>query len=327
MAVHGSAPEPTSGLDSGAYKPRLLQSAAPRPPQANRLLHLDNAENRRIGIGLVTLTTLCFATLDACAKWLVQELPVLQVVWLRFVFHVLLLSALLAPRYGLELVRVRDWKLQALRAAMLGSMTALNFWALQYLQLAETGAIQFSVPLLIALFSAWCLSERLDARRWLAIVAGFVGVLLVIRPGSQAFHPAILLSVMNAILYAAFNMLTRRMVATESAASMQLMSALGATVLLAPWALAGWQAPSGWKAWLAIAICGLCGGLGHFMVAQAHRYASAATLGPFLYQQILYMTLWGWLLFGQVPGLLVIGGAAIVVASGLYLLGLEMRRR
>jgi drug/metabolite transporter (DMT)-like permease len=104
-------------------------------------------------------------------------------------------SALLAPRYGVELLRVRDWKLQALRAAMLAAMTALNFWALQYLQLAETGAIQFSVPLLIALFSAWWLGERLDARRWLAIVAGFAGVLLVIRPGSQAFHPAILLSV------------------------------------------------------------------------------------------------------------------------------------
>ena len=276
---------------------------------------------------MVTLTTLCFATLDACAKWLVQELPVLQVVWLRFLFHVLLASALLAPRYGRELVRVRNWKLQGLRALILGSMTALNFWALQYLQLAETGAIQFSVPLLIALLSAWWLGEHLDARRWLAIVLGFVGVLLVIRPGSQAFHPAILLSVINAVLYAAFNMLTRRMVATESAASLQLMSAVGATVLLAPWALAHWQAPARWQTWLVIGICGLCGGLGHFMVAQAHRYASAATLGPFLYQQIIYMSLWGWLIFGQVPGLLVIVGAVIVVGSGLYLLWLEMGHR
>ena len=198
------------------------------------MLHLDTAENRRIGIGLVTLTTLCFALLDGSAKWLVQTLPVLQVVWLRFVFHVLIASALLAPRYGRELLRVRDWKLQALRAAMMAAMTALNFWALQYLQLAETGAIQFSVPLLIALFSAWWLGERLDARRWLAIVAGFAGVLLVIRPGSQAFHPAILLSVMNALLYAAFNMLTRRMVATESAASLQLMSAAGAACCWRP---------------------------------------------------------------------------------------------
>ena len=290
------------------------------------MLHLDTTANRRIGIGLVTLTTLCFAVLDSSAKWLVQTLPVIQVVWLRFTFHVLIASALLAPRYGLELVRVRDWKLQALRAAMMAAMTALNFWALQYLQLAETGAIQFSVPLLIALLSAWWLGERLDARRWAAILGGFAGVLLVIRPGSQAFHPAILLSVMNALLYALFNMLTRRMVATESAASMQLMSALGAAILLSPWALAGWRWPDGWLPWLAISLCGLCGGLGHFMVAQAHRYASAATLAPFLYQQIIYMTLLGWLVFGQVPGLLVVIGALVVVLSGLYLLWLEMSR-
>jgi drug/metabolite transporter (DMT)-like permease len=291
------------------------------------LLHLDNAANRRVGIGLVTLTTICFAVLDTSAKWLVQGLPVVQVVWLRFAFHVLIASALLAPRYGLELVRVRDWKLQAVRATMMAAMTGLNFWALQYLQLAETGAIQFSVPLLIALFSAAWLGERLDARRWLAIVVGFAGVLLVIRPGSQAFHPAILLSVLNALLYAAFNLLTRRLVATESAASLQMMSALGATVLLAPWALVHWRWPDGGLPWLVIALCGLCGGLGHFMVAQAHRYASAATLAPFLYQQIVYMTLLGWLVFGQTPSLLVVAGAGVVVSSGLYLLWLEIRRR
>ncbi|MBN8491556.1 MAG: DMT family transporter [Burkholderiales bacterium] len=291
------------------------------------MLHLDNAENRRIGIGLVTLTTLCFAVLDTSAKWLVLALPVMQVVWLRFVFHVLIASALLAPRYGWELLRVRNRKLQALRAAMMAAMTGLNFWALQYLQLAETGAIQFSVPLLIALFSAAFLGEKLDARRWAAIVAGFAGVLLIIRPGSAAFHPAILLSVLNALLYAAFNMLTRRLVATESAASLQLMSAAGAALLLAPWALAVWQMPASLGQWGLLALCGLCGGVGHFMVAQAHRYASAATLGPFLYQQIIYMTLLGWWVFDQVPSLLVIGGAAVVVLSGLYLLWLEMKGR
>jgi drug/metabolite transporter (DMT)-like permease len=183
------------------------------------------------------------------------------------------------------------------------------------------------VPLLIALFSAAFLGEKLDARRWAAIVAGFAGVLLIIRPGSAAFHPAILLSVLNALLYAAFNLLTRRLVATESAASLQLMSAAGAALLLAPWALAVWQMPASLGQWGLLALCGLCGGVGHFMVAQAHRYASAATLGPFLYQQIIYMTLLGWWVFDQVPSLLVIGGAAVVVLSGLYLLWLEMKGR
>jgi drug/metabolite transporter (DMT)-like permease len=291
------------------------------------MLHDDTARNRRIGIGLLTIATAMFATLDASAKWLVQAVPVFQVVWMRFVAHVLISAALLAPVYGRELVTVRDRRLQALRAAMLGAMTALNFWALQYLQLAEVAAIQFSVPLLIALMSAWGLGEQLGPRRWAAIVAGFAGVLLIIRPGSRAFHPAILLSVLNAVLYAAFNLLTRRMAASESPAAMQWISALGAAVLIAPFGLAQWQAPAGALQWAVIALMGLCGGMGHYFVAKAHRYASAATLGPFLYQQILYMAMWGWLVFGQVPGLLVVAGASIVVASGLYLLWLEVGER
>jgi len=183
------------------------------------------------------------------------------------------------------------------------------------------------VPILIALLSAWWLRERLGWRRWAAIVVGFAGVLLVIRPGSQAFHPALLLALANALIYAAFNLLTRRMAATESAESMQLISAMGAAVVLAPFALLHWQAPVNWLDWAVILLCGLMGGVGHLAVAQAHRHASAAVLGPFLYQQILYMTLLGWLVFGQVPDASVVAGAAVVVASGLYLLWLEWRRR
>ncbi|MFZ2652181.1 MAG: DMT family transporter [Burkholderiaceae bacterium] len=290
------------------------------------MLHLDSARGRRVGIGLVTLTTLCFATLDATAKWLVQSLPVLEVVWLRFLAHTLITSALLGPVYGRAMLRVQHPRLQVLRALMLAIMTALNFWALQYLQLAQTAAIQFSVPLMIALFSAWFLHEHLDWRRWAAILAGFAGVLLVIRPGTQAFHPALLLSVLNAVLYALFNLLTRRLAASESPAATQLMSAFGASVVLTPFALAHWQTPADVQTWALVAVCGLFGGLGHYFVAQAHRYASAAVLSPFLYQQIIYMTLWGWLLFGQWPDAGVAIGAAIVVASGLALFWVEVRR-
>jgi drug/metabolite transporter (DMT)-like permease len=151
-------------------------------------------------------------------------------------------------------------------------------------------------------------------------------VLLVIRPGTQAFHPALLLACLNALVYAAFNMLTRRMAATESPETMQLLSASGAAVLLAPFALAQWHTPQGWAVWAALGVCGLLGGLGHLFIAQAHRQATAAVLGPFLYQQILYMTLGGWLVFGQTPDGYVVAGALVVVASGLYLLALEMRR-
>lgn len=287
----------------------------------------EEARLRRRAIALVTLATLSFAALDAVAKWLVKSVPVAEVVWLRFGTHVLLMLMVLLPRRGPALLRVKSLKLNLLRGAMLASMTALNFWALQYLQLAETGAIQFSVPILIALMSAWWLKERLDARRWVAVIAGFAGVLLVIRPGSHAFHPAILLSVGNALLYAAFNLLTRRMAATESPETLQLVSAMGAFVLLAPLALPQWQTPSGAWTWLMVLATGLFGGVGHLAVAQAHKWASAAVLGPFLYQQILYMALWGWLVFGQIPDAFVVGGSLVVVLSGLYLLWLEMRRK
>lgn len=291
-------------------------------------MHLDDtSRNRRIGIALISMTTMCFASLDAVAKWLVQDLPVFQVVWMRFVTHVLITALLLAPIYRWELVRVRDIRLQVLRGALLGLMTAMNFWALQYLQLAETGAIQFSVPLLIALLSAWWLGERLDARRWCAIGAGLLGVMLILRPWTGSFHPALLISVAQVFLYALFNLLTRRMAATESPAAMQWISALGAALLIAPFGIASWETPQGLGTWALICSTGLLGGIGHYFVARAHRYATAATLGPFLYQQIIYMTLWGWLLFGQMPDGLVIAGAVVVVASGLYLLWVEVRGR
>lgn len=289
-------------------------------------LFSDTPRHRRIGIAFVTLTTLMYATLDMSAKWLVQSLPVLQVVWLRFFVHAVLSTAAFMPSMGRGLFKVAHPKLQLYRGLMLVSMTALNFWALQYLQLAQTGAIQFSVPILIALLSSFWLGERLDMRRWLAILVGFAGVLVIIQPGSQDFHPAIFLSVGNALLYAGFNIMTRRLVGSEDPIVTQLISAIVSAVVLAPFALWQWQTPEGWQAWGLMLVAGVCGGLGHIGAAVAHRYASAAVLGPFLYQQIIYMTFWGWLVFGQVPDRSVMLGACVVVASGLYLLWREFRK-
>lgn len=291
------------------------------------MLRDDTEKNRRIGIAFVALAMILFSTVDASAKWLVQSLPVFSVVWVRLVAHVLISSALLAPAYGWDLVRMKNWRLHGVRAAMFALMTTLNMWALQYLQLATVGSIQFSVPIIIALLSAWWLGERLDTRRWVAICAGFAGVLLVIRPGSEAFHPAVLIVCVNAMVYAAFNLLTRRMAETESPAAIQLTSALGAALLMAPLGLMYWEWPVSWQQWALFAVCGFSGGMGHYIFAKAHRYATAATLGPFLYQQILYMALWGWLLFGHVPDVFIAAGAAVVVGSGLYLFWLQTQGR
>jgi len=289
------------------------------------VVHADSARNRLLGIGLISLTILCFAVLEAGAKWLVRSLPVMEAVFLRFFLHFLFTTALLAPRHGLALVRTRRPWLQLARGCFLPVMTGMNFWALQYLQLAETGAIQFTVPILIALFAAPLLGERLDRARWIAILVGFIGVLVIIRPGTQGFHPALLLALANAVLYALFNLLTRHLAAYDSAEATQFIAGAVAVVTLAPFAFAVWQTPQGWLPWAVAVLIGIAGGMGHYLLALAHRYAPASVLGPFLYQQIIWMVLLGYLVFGDLPDAPVVLGCAIVVASGGYLLWRERR--
>lgn len=289
------------------------------------MLHVDSARNRLIGIGLVSSTFLFFALLDTGAKWLVRTLPVVEVVWLRFASHVIFAAVLLAPRHGLSLVRTHRPGLQLIRSLFMPVMTALNFWALQYLQLAETGAIQFTVPILIAVMSGPLLGERLDAGRWAAIAVGFIGILVILRPGTEGFHPALLLALVNAVLYALFNLMTRKLAAYDPPEATQFLSALGAVILMAPFAFAAWQTPATALEWAVACLIGVAGGLGHYFLAVAHRFAPASVLGPFLYQQIVWMVVFGYLVFGDVPAGAVVLGAAIVISSGLYLLYRERR--
>jgi drug/metabolite transporter (DMT)-like permease len=289
------------------------------------LLHADSARNRLTGIGLISLCYLLFSLLDGSAKWLVGSMPVIMVVWLRFVTHALIAGAVLFPVKGFSLVRSHHLRWHALRALMFMAMTGINFWALQYLQLTVTASIFFSVPIIIALASALVLGEKLDAGRWAAIVAGFAGVLVIIRPWGAEFHPAMLASVLNALLYAAFMMMTRRLAAYDSPETIQYLPAVGAAIGLAPFALAAWVPPSGWLEWTVACLMGVLGGAGHYLLALAHRYAPASVIAPFLYQQVVYVTLFGYLVFGDVPSPGLWLGAAIVIASGLYLLSRERR--
>ena len=290
------------------------------------MLKADSARNRLIGIGLVSCCYVIFTLLDGSAKWLVASVPVVVVVWLRFLIHAIFASALLLPLRGMSLIRTRHWRWHLLRAVMFVVMTGINFWALQYLQLAVTASIIFLVPILIALAAAPLLGEKLDAGRWTAIVAGFAGVLIVVQPGSADFHPAMLLALGNALLLAIFNLMTRRLAAYDSPETIQYLPAMGAAILLAPFALAAWESPEGWLEWGVACLMGAMGGLGHYLLAVAHRYAPASVIAPFLYQQVIYMALFGYLVFGDVPAPAVWIGAAIVISSGLYLFARERAR-
>ncbi|HEY5899566.1 MAG TPA: DMT family transporter [Burkholderiales bacterium] len=283
------------------------------------MLQADSARNRLIGIGLVSLTYLLFTLLDGSAKWLVRGMPLIMVVWLRFVLHVVIGGAILFPLRGAALVRTQYWRWHALRALMFVAMTGLNFWALQYLQLTVTSSISFSVPILIAVISSLFLGEKRDLGRWIAIFTGFAGVLVIVRPWSAAFHPAMLVAMVNAVIYAVFMLMTRRLAAYESPETIQYVPALGAAILLTPFALAGWEWPDSWLEWTVACLLGVLGATGHYLLALAHRYAPASVIAPFLYQQVLYMAIFGYLVFGDVPAAAVWVGAVIVVASGLYL--------
>ena len=289
------------------------------------MLQADSARNRLVGIGLVSGAYLLFSILDGSAKWLVQSMPVIMVVWLRFLLHAVFGGVLLFPVRGLSLVRSSHLRWHALRSLMFVAMTGLNFFALQYLQLTVTASIFFSVPLIIALVSATAFGEKLDTGRWVAIVAGFAGVLIIVHPGSADFHPAMLLCLGNAVLYAFFMMMTRRLAAYDSAETIQYLPALGAALLLTPFALAAWEAPSGWLEWTVACLLGVLGGVGHYLLALAHRYAPSSVIAPFLYQQVIYMAVFGYLVFGDVPSAGVWLGAPIVIASGLYLFTRERR--
>ena len=289
------------------------------------MLHADSARNRLTGIGLVSLTYLVFALLDGSAKWLVGYMPVIMVVWLRFATHVVVAGAVLFPIKGMALVKTSHWRWHLVRALMFMAMTGINFWALQYLQLTVTSSIFFSVPLIIALASASFLGERLAPGKWIAIITGFAGVLVIVRPWGTEFHPAMLASVVNALLYAVFMMMTRRLAAYDSPETIQYLPAVGAAIGLAPFAIAAWETPDGWLEWTVACLMGVLGGLGHYLLALAHRYAPASVIAPFLYQQVIYMALFGYLVFGDVPSPWVWLGATVVIGSGLYLFARERK--
>lgn len=288
-------------------------------------LQADTPRSRLQGIALVSAAYLCFAVLISCAKWLGQQLPVVEVVWIRMAVHVLISAIVLWPQIGSGLVRTTRPGWQLGRALMMIVMTLCNFTAVQFIALDVNSAILFLTPLLVAMFGAWLLGERLDTGRWLAIATGFVGVLVILRPGSDSFHFAMLLTLMAAVLYALFNLLTRQLAAHDSPSATQFLSTLGGVVILAPFAWWQWHWPTSLQAWLVILVLGSAGAAGHWCLATAHRYAPASTITPFMYMQIVYVMIIGFIVFGDVPDPAVYVGTAIVIGSGWYLLNRERR--
>jgi drug/metabolite transporter (DMT)-like permease len=287
------------------------------------MLYADTPTKRRIGIALGSLTMVFFSILDTCGKWLATHVPLMEVVWFRFAFASLIVLLITFPRGRLKDFWRENIQLQIVRALMMCAMTILNFAGLKYLQLAQANSILFSTPIIIAVLSTVFLKEKLSLSKWLAIAAGFIGVLIILDPFGDEFHPAMFLIIGHACIYALFNLLTRKMASTANPECTIVYSCVLPTLFLIPFMIPVWQTPTDPFDYLVFFLAGLFGFLGHYVLVIAYRYAKPTTISPFFYLQILYMIFLGWLIFHQIPSHHVFLGASIVVASGLYLWFIE----
>jgi drug/metabolite transporter (DMT)-like permease len=269
-----------------------------------------------------------FAFLDTSGKYLVLSgLDPLFVAWMRFAVHLVLVLILFRCWRHPERLRAQSLPAQVLRGIFLFGSTIFNFMALRYLQLAETTSIYFFGPMVITALAGPLLGEWAGWRRWLAIVVGFVGVVVITRPGVGNFgvgHALALGSMLSNSLYV---IMTRSMGARESAESLILYSALAPVVLLAPALPATASMPSDAWHWLILFLPGVFGAFGHWFLIKAYQHATATALAPYPYLQMLWMIGLGWLVFDQLPDGWTLAGAAIIVASGLYIVHREQRLR
>lgn len=279
------------------------------------------------GIGLIVLACLCFSVLDATAKFLGSQIPPLQIVWIRFVSHVIIAAVLFQVWRNLHLLRTKRPILQGVRAICLLGTTIFNFLAVQYLQLAETMSIMFAAPFVVTALAGPMLGEWAGPRRWAAIVVGFCGVLIVTQPGMGGMHWAAIYSVAAMSFYSVYALLTRRLTATDSSAGMLILSGAVAALAMTPVGLTVWEAPPDFLHWALLLSTGFWGALGHWLFITAHRRASAPILAPFIYIQIVWMIGLGFVVFDDIPTLSTLVGAGVVVTSGLYILYREQSRK
>jgi drug/metabolite transporter (DMT)-like permease len=291
----------------------------PTPPPAHA------ASRPLLAIGLMCLAWALFACLDTTAKYLgtMTDVPMAQAVWMRFLGQLVGMVAVLGLVAVPALARTRRFWTQMLRSCLLLASTACNFLALRHLRLDQATTIAFLAPLTVALLAGPLLGEWIGWRRGVAIAIGFCGAVVAIRPGIVSVHPAMLWAFATMLSFALFGIVTRHLAPYDRSEVTLFYSLLAGAVLMAPFAVAEWTWPATSLAWLLLVSMGIYGGLGHYAFIVAHRYAPASTLAPYLYISLVTHTAAGFLVFGQLPDRWTLAGAAIVIATGLYLLHRE----
>ena len=259
-----------------------------------------------------------FPALNTVMKHLAMRYGVPEVIFIRSAGHMVFMLALLMPGHGLDIFRTRRLDLQLVRSAMQGISTGFYISALTVIPLTTATTIAFTAPLLVVALSGPMLGEKVGPRRWSAVLVGFIGALIIIRPGGMLIHWADFLVIGSAAFYAAYQLLTRRIALYDSSRTTGTYTILVTLVVLAAVAPFFWTTPTGWVDWGLFASMGIAGGLGHFFMVKAYQYGQASIVGPFDYGQLLGATILGAIVFSEFPDLWTWVGAAILIGSGLY---------
>ncbi len=277
------------------------------------------------GIALALLGTAVITLNDAAMKWVIADHPIGEAIFVRSLFAILPIAILLRRDTGgwtvLRWTRLRD---VLLCAGILVGIMFLFIFSLSRLPLATATIIIYAGPLFVTALAPFVLAERVGWRRWSAVVLGFIGVLIILRPGGADFSWLLLVPLAVALLIALRDLVLRRVLARESAASILAFSSLAVMLCALPTALLGWT-PLGGLDLLLLALAGLGFSLGIFCLTECLRYADASLLAPLKYSGVIWAILLGYLLWAEVPGFEVLAGAALIVASGLFILRRERR--
>lgn len=272
---------------------------------------------------LMGLGMFMFSAVDAGAKFLTESLHPLQIVWTRQL-GLLVAAVFLLMRFGPGLLRTAHPRLQILRGAVAACSASLFIFAINYVPLADAVAISFVAPFMVTLMAALLLREPVGIRRWVAVALGFVGTLIVIRPGMGVMHPAAGLVILAAFFFAIRQIISRALSDSDRTSTTVVFTAIvGSAILTLPLPFV-WKTPTGAEVALMAGIAVLAG-VAEILVIKALELAMAVVVAPVQYSLILWGTAYGWLIFGQLPDLWTWVGAAIIVGTGLYTLHREYK--
>ncbi len=281
--------------------------------------------DNRAGIFWMVTTMLMFVSMDTCAKYLVSHYPTMQVVWARYFFQVVILLLVLAPRLPV-LIKTQSLKFQLLRSMFLLGATLCFFTGLNTIQVAEASAVMFTAPLMVTALAPLILKEKVGIRRYGSVVVGFIGAMIIIRPGQDALAVGAFWVLGAAACYACYQLSTRALSQQDSVLTTLFYSALLGAIVMSAVAPFDFQAPTAID-WGVMALAGLFGTLGHFCMIKAFTAAEASRIAPYSYTNLIWATLVGFILFGTLPDVWTYVGAAIIIASGLYILHRERQKR